>query len=60
MCVFQSKDKYFLESGDQIRFFFEEDALDKDGNLIVEQDKSLNKVTYTCKRLVVGLSLICE
>ncbi|XP_026474129.1 phytanoyl-CoA dioxygenase domain-containing protein 1 homolog [Ctenocephalides felis] len=42
----QSKDKYFIESGDQIRYFFEEDALDKDGNLIVDQSKSLNKVGH--------------
>lgn len=40
------KDKYFLESNDKIRCFFEEGAIDADGNLTVEPEISLNKVGH--------------
>ncbi|XP_067946194.1 phytanoyl-CoA dioxygenase domain-containing protein 1-like [Watersipora subatra] len=42
----QLKDDYFLTSGDKIRYFFEKDALDEQGELKVEKDKSLNKVGH--------------
>lgn len=51
-CIFnstqsnQSKDKYFLESGDKISFFFENDAIGEDGELKVSQEKSLNKIGH--------------
>jgi len=51
-CVFtttehgQSRDTYFLESGDQIRYFFEEGALDDKGKLLVEKDRALNKIGH--------------
>ncbi|XP_046672571.1 phytanoyl-CoA dioxygenase domain-containing protein 1 [Homalodisca vitripennis] len=51
-CVFsttqtpQSKEKYFLESGDKISYFFEAGAVDEDGNLLVDQSVSLNKVGH--------------
>jgi len=37
---------YFIQSGDKIRFFFEENAFDKDGNLVVERSKSINKIGH--------------
>lgn len=40
----QNKDNYFIESADKIRFFFEEGALGKDGELIVDPLNALNKV----------------
>ncbi|XP_041987309.1 phytanoyl-CoA dioxygenase domain-containing protein 1 [Aricia agestis] len=40
------KDKYFMESNDKIRFFFESDALTPDGKLQVDPSISLNKVGH--------------
>jgi len=40
------QDRYFLESGDKIRFFFETEALDGDGRLTVPKDRSINKVGH--------------
>ncbi len=42
----QLGDKYFEESGDKIRFFFEHDAFDEDGNLRHSKDNSLNKMGH--------------
>jgi len=42
----QKRGDYFLESGDKIRYFFEEDALGKDGKLKVPKHLSLNKVGH--------------
>ncbi|KAJ9588313.1 hypothetical protein L9F63_018311 [Diploptera punctata] len=44
--TYQSKDKYFLDSGDKISYFFEAGALDKDGKLLVEPHIALNKVGH--------------
>lgn len=38
--------RYFLESGGEIRFFFEEEALDQDGRLRVPLERALNKVGH--------------
>lgn len=51
-CIFsavsneQEDDRYFLESGDKIRYFFEKDAFDKEGKLTVPKRESLNKVGH--------------
>lgn len=42
----QLGDKYFEESGDRIRFFFEQDAFDDEGNLSQSKDESLNKMGH--------------
>ncbi len=40
------RDNYFLESGDKIRFFFEEDAFLADGNLKQSKERSINKIGH--------------
>lgn len=42
----QLGDKYFEESGDKIRFFFEQDAFDGAGNLRQSKGDSLNKMGH--------------
>ncbi|KAK6055162.1 hypothetical protein COOONC_07334 [Cooperia oncophora] len=39
-------DDYFLNSSDKIRVFFEEGALDKEGNLLTEKHKAFNKIGH--------------
>ncbi len=39
-------DDYFLESGDKIRFFFEEDAFDASGALAKPKEKAINKIGH--------------
>jgi phytanoyl-CoA hydroxylase len=40
------RDDYFLESGDKIRFFFEEDAFLPDGRLKQSKERSINKIGH--------------
>lgn len=42
----RTSDNYFLESGDKIRFFFEEDAFLPDGTLKQSKQRSINKIGH--------------
>ncbi|KAI0268628.1 phytanoyl-CoA dioxygenase [Gloeopeniophorella convolvens] len=44
-------DDYFLSSGDKIRYFLEEDAIDKQGNLTREKQKAVNKIGHALHEL---------
>ncbi|XP_057310941.1 phytanoyl-CoA dioxygenase domain-containing protein 1-like [Hydractinia symbiolongicarpus] len=42
----QNNDKYFIESQDKIRFFFEENVFDDKGNLTREKQLAINKIGH--------------
>jgi phytanoyl-CoA hydroxylase len=42
----RTSDDYFLESGDKIRFFFEENAFSEDGQLKQSKECSINKIGH--------------
>ncbi|KAF2635664.1 phytanoyl-CoA dioxygenase family protein [Massarina eburnea CBS 473.64] len=44
-------DAYFLESGDKVRFFFEEDAFDKSGGLAKPKERAINKIGHCLHEL---------
>lgn len=41
-----TSDDYFLSSGNQIRFFFEEKAIDENGDFTVPKQQSINKIGH--------------
>ncbi|HEU4593817.1 MAG TPA: phytanoyl-CoA dioxygenase family protein [Pyrinomonadaceae bacterium] len=42
----RTSDEYFLESGDRVRFFFEEEAFDATGRLLKDKERAINKIGH--------------
>ena len=42
----RTSDDYFLDSGDKIRFFFEENAFNPDGSMKQSKEQSINKIGH--------------
>nr|CAI5856250.1 unnamed protein product [Callosobruchus analis] len=47
----QNKDRYFLDSGDKISYFYEPGAVGPNGELLVEPHLSLNKIGHALHEL---------
>ena len=43
----QKANEYFLNSGDKIRYFYEKNAFDKNGELVVDKSVCLNKLGHS-------------
>ena len=43
----QKSDDYFMNSGDKIRYFYEKNAFDKNGELVVDKYLCLNKIGHS-------------
>ncbi|XP_022084185.1 phytanoyl-CoA dioxygenase domain-containing protein 1-like [Acanthaster planci] len=52
-CRNQTRDDYFLTSGDKIRFFFEKGAVSDNGELTIDKHLSLNKIGHALHELVL-------
>ena len=53
-------DLYFRESGDKTRCFFEADAFDDDGHLVVPKEKALNKIGHAMHDLDADFDGFCR
>jgi phytanoyl-CoA hydroxylase len=47
----QSRDRWFLDSGDRVRCFFEEQAFDAAGRLVVAKVRAINKIGHAMHHL---------
>lgn len=55
-----ARDEYFLTSGDQTRFFYEDGVLDNEGSLLVDKHQALNKIGHAMHDLDPVFSQFCR
>ena len=55
-----ARSDYFLTSGDKIRYFLEDGALDESGELISDKRRALNKVGHAMHDLDPAISQFCR
>jgi phytanoyl-CoA hydroxylase len=54
------RDKYFMDSGEAVHCFLEEEALDKEGNLTQPRDRAINKIGHALHDLVPEFAEFCR
>ena len=55
-----ARSDYFLSSGDKVRYFLEDGALDEQGNLVLEKRQALNKLGHAMHDLDPDISAFCR
>jgi phytanoyl-CoA hydroxylase len=56
----RGRDRYFMESGEAVHCFLEEDALDADGHLLKPRHLAINKIGHAMHDLVPEFTLFCR
>ncbi len=55
-----ARSEYFLTSGDKVRYFLEDEALDADGELVLNKRQALNKIGHAMHDVDPGVATFCR